>query len=46
MNTHQNARLTIARRLEMVHAITERGLSEGAAALAQAASARLHVRQA
>ena len=27
MNTHKNARLTFARRIEMVHDITERGLS-------------------
>ncbi len=35
MNIHKNARLTFARRLEMVQDITERGLSQGAAALAQ-----------
>jgi transposase InsO family protein len=39
MNTHKNARLTFARRLEMVQDITERGLSQGAAALAQGVSA-------
>jgi transposase InsO family protein len=33
MNIHKNARLTFVRRLEMVHDITERGLSQGAAAL-------------
>jgi transposase InsO family protein len=38
MNTHKNARLTFARRLEMVQDITERGLSQGAAALAQGVS--------
>jgi transposase InsO family protein len=35
MNTHKNARLTFARRLEMVQDITERGLSQAAAAVAQ-----------
>jgi transposase InsO family protein len=38
MNTHKNARLTFARRLEMVQDITERGLSQAAAALAQGVS--------
>jgi transposase InsO family protein len=38
MNMHKNARLTFARRLEMVQDITERGLSQGAAALAQGVS--------
>jgi transposase InsO family protein len=38
MNTHKNARLTFARRLEMVQDVTERGLSQGAAALAQGVS--------
>src|SRR6476646_9930532 len=32
MNIHKNARLTFARRLEMVQDITERGLSQGGAA--------------
>ena len=36
MNTHKNARLTFARRLEMVQDITERGVSQAAAAMAQA----------
>ena len=35
MNIHKNARLTYARRLEMVHDITQRGLSQVAAAAAQ-----------
>jgi transposase InsO family protein len=35
MNTHKNARLTFARRLEMVQDITQRGLSQTAAAVAQ-----------
>jgi len=35
MNTHKNARLTFARRLEMVQDITQRGLSQAAAAMAQ-----------
>ena len=35
MNTHKNARLTFARRLEMVQEITQRGLSQTAAAVAQ-----------
>jgi transposase InsO family protein len=39
MNTHKNARLTFARRIEMVREITERGLSHGAAALAHGVSA-------
>jgi len=38
MNIHKNARLTFARRLEMVQDITPRGLSQGAAALAQGVS--------
>jgi transposase-like protein len=38
MNTHKNARLTFARRLEMVHDITDRGLSQCAAALAHGVS--------
>ena len=39
MNTHKNARLTFARRLEMVQDITERRLSHAAAALAHGVSA-------
>ena len=38
MNIHKNARLTFARRLEMVQDITERGLSQGVAALAHGVS--------
>src|ERR1700674_1942426 len=38
MNTHKNARLTFARRLEMVQDITQRGLSHAAAAVAQSVS--------
>jgi transposase InsO family protein len=38
MNTHKNARLTFARRLEMVHSVTEQGLSFAAAASAQGVS--------
>ena len=38
MNTHKNARLTFARRLEMVQNITQRGLSPAAAAAAEGAS--------
>ena len=38
MNTHKNARLTFARRLEMVQDITERGLSQAAAAQLQGVS--------
>ena len=38
MKTHKNARLTFARRLEMVQEVTGRGLSQGAAALAQGGS--------
>lgn len=38
MNTHKNARLTFARRLEMVQDITERGLPQGAAALSHGVS--------
>jgi transposase InsO family protein len=35
MNTHKNARLTFARRLEMVQDITQRGVSRAAAAQSQ-----------
>ena len=38
MNTHKNARLTFARRLEMVHDVTQRGMSRTAAALAHGVS--------
>ena len=38
MNTHKNARLTFARRLEMVQDITQRGVSLAAAAVAQSVS--------
>jgi transposase InsO family protein len=38
MNTHKNARLTFARRLEMVQDITERGLSHAGAAAAHGVS--------
>ena len=38
MNTHKNARLTFARRLEMVQDVTERGLSQATAALTQGVS--------
>lgn len=38
MNIHKNARLTLARRLEMVQDITQRGLSQATAALAQGVS--------
>jgi transposase InsO family protein len=38
MNTHKNARLTFARRLEMVQDITQRGLSHAAAAAGQSVS--------
>jgi transposase InsO family protein len=38
MNTHKNARLTFARRLEMVQDITERGLTEADAALGHGVS--------
>jgi transposase InsO family protein len=38
MNTHKNARLTFARRLEMVQDITQRGISQGAAARAHGVS--------
>ena len=38
MNTHKNARLTFARRLEMVQDITQRGLSQAAAAATQGVS--------
>lgn len=34
MNSHKNARLTFARRVEMIHDITQRGLNISAAALA------------
>lgn len=39
MNTHKNARLTFARRLELVRDMTERGLNPTAAGLAQGVSA-------
>jgi transposase InsO family protein len=39
MNTHKNARLTFARRIEMVQDITERGLSVPQAAAAQGVTA-------
>jgi len=39
MNTHKNARLTFARRIEMVHDVTERGLSVPAAAAAHGVTA-------
>lgn len=39
MNTHKNARLTYLRRLEMVHDITERGVSASEAASQQGVSA-------
>lgn len=39
MNIHKNARLTVTRRLEMVHDITQRGLCASAAALAHGVSA-------
>jgi len=39
MNTHKNARLTFARRLEMVEQMTQRGLTPCAAAAAQGVSA-------
>ena len=38
MNTHKNARLTFARRLEMVQDITQRGLSQRAAGTAHSVS--------
>ena len=38
MNTHKNARLTFARRLEMVRDVTERGLCQSAAAAAHGVS--------
>ena len=38
MNIHKNARLTYARRLEMVQDITERGLSQAEAAVMQGVS--------
>jgi len=38
MNTHKNARLTYLRRLEMVHDITERGVSASEAATRQGVS--------
>lgn len=38
MNTHKNARLTYLRRLEMVHDITERGVSASEAATKQGVS--------
>ena len=39
MNSHKNARLTFARRIEMVHDITERGLSVPQAAAAHGVAA-------
>jgi transposase InsO family protein len=39
MNSHKNARLTFARRIEMVHDITERGLSVAQAAVAHGVTA-------
>lgn len=39
MNTHKNARLTFARRVEMIQDITQRGLNPGAAALAHGVTA-------
>jgi transposase InsO family protein len=39
MNSHKNARLTYARRIEMVHDITQRGLSVPQAALAHGVTA-------
>jgi len=39
MNTHKNARLTFARRLELVRDMTERGLSPGLAGVAHGVSA-------
>ena len=38
MNIHKNARLTFARRLEMVQDVTQRGLSHAAAAAAHGVS--------
>src|SRR5689334_18602981 len=38
MNTHKNARLTFARRLEMVEDITQRRLSQAAAAMVHGVS--------
>lgn len=38
MNTHKNARLTFARRMELVHDIVERGLTPGSAAVAHGVS--------
>ena len=38
MNTHKNARLTFARRLEMVQDVTERGLSQADAAVTHGVS--------
>ena len=38
MNTHKNARLTFARRLEMVHDVLERGLTLVATASAHGVS--------
>lgn len=40
MNHHKNARLTLARRLEMVHLMTEQALTPAAAALAGGVSAQ------
>ena len=39
MNTHKNARLTYARRMELVEDVTKRGLSPSSAALAHGVSA-------
>lgn len=39
MNIHKNARLTFARRIEMVQDITQRGWSASAAALAHGVTA-------
>lgn len=39
MNTHKNARLTYLRRLEMIHDMTQRGLSAVEAATAHGVSA-------
>ena len=42
MNHHKNARLTFARRLEMVHLMTEQALTPAAAALAVARHRHAH----
>jgi copper homeostasis protein CutC len=39
MNIHKNARLTLARRIEMVKSIVERGLTPAEAAIAAIATA-------